>query len=198
MEPLNIQIRHDGTRRGTTVHAVRALSDHRDSISGVFPAGLNVGMPLLERFDFDINAPEAIATVTATFDVHATSIEVIADLVVPIPGRSTARVYVLSNGLLISTRVHDAENGEPIACSGVRLTVTADACHAWLTLLEPTAIGPWHARTRGKWHAVEVVEREVRRDVADVTTWRVRVAGDISREYELHEFDSWEPAPPAS
>lgn len=58
---------------------------------------------------------------------------------------------------------------------------------------EPTRDGAWrayHVRDK-RWVTVEVIEREVNRDGADVMTWVVLIAGD-GDEYATHEFNVWE------
>lgn len=195
MEPLEIQIRHDGTRSNTTIDAVRVPTNYQEAWRAAFHSGLKVGTPLLSRLDFSVDVGnDPTPAVVATFDAHATSIEIIADLVDPIPGLDVKRVYVLSNGLAMSTHIRDADTGQGIDCAGVQLVLTRDCCRAQLLLLDPTALGPWEARRHDmRWCAVEVVEREFHRDGADLTAWRALVDGD--EECDLREFNAWRPVP---
>lgn len=137
MEQLELHVRSEGDSLRTSITAVRPASAGRNPYYDAFPPGIAVGTPLLNRLEFSAASidgnRDTEAVVTAGILGMSTSLEVVADLAEPIPGRDTRRVYVLSGGTLPATIVCDADTGEQIPFDRVRVVIAVDSVTlAWV------------------------------------------------------------------
>lgn len=123
MERLELRIRHDDPEsKCSDISFVRSPKGGRIN----FESGEYVGHPTVRALEFSVGTcgnRDGLAQVSYEPSGLGTTLEVVANLAVPIPGRETKRVYLISSGVGIRGRVCDADTGEEIMATGFRVKI---------------------------------------------------------------------------
>ena len=138
---LDLHIRHDDPE--SLQSQISYCQRAERVVRANFERGEQVGIPTVRALEFSVGTcgetEPAIPKVTLEPGLF-TTLEVVANLAEPIPGRDTKRVYLISAGLRNQSRVHDADTGELIMASGFRVRIEGGKTpQAWV---DPYVVAP--------------------------------------------------------
>lgn len=117
---LDLHIRHDDAE------SMQSDIAYCRRVTGTFERGEEVGAPAVRAIEFAVGTCGETAPYIPKVTLEPglfTTLEVVANLAEPIPGRDTTRVYLISAGLRNRSRVHDADTGELIMATGFRVRI---------------------------------------------------------------------------